>query len=417
MSEEKRYSYSRLLDNIAGELDISPSKYKIAVERYTAVGHWLENGDYNCQDIPRIYPQGSFRIGTVVRPIRNSRESDYDIDLVCELQLDKESISPKDMKSSVGDCLLKNTDYQKMLAPEGKRCWTLEYAEDDGVGFHLDILPCIPESEGQCLLISTAGVPYNIACQSIAITDKNEAGHYDWSSGNPGGYGEWFSMMNGAAFQKIVKSQKQILVESNSAVFKNVDEVPDQLVRTPLQRAIQILKRHRDIRFAGHLLEDEKPISMIITTLAAKLYGQEDDTYSALSNIVMLLDAHASLLVPGGTLNESIASRNLISRRPDDTWFIGNPTNPAENFADRWHENEHRKAKAFFRWISWVRQDLVDVLNHADLGVIVKLLEPQLGERVVTSAYREIQAAGAPTIMPITHTKITNPSKPWGRYV
>lgn len=416
LANETRVLYNRLLDNIARELDIPPSKYQIAVERYTAVGQWLEDGEYGCSDIPHVYPQGSFRLGTIVRPIRESKECDYDIDLVCQLPLDKQATSPGDTKSAVGDRLKEDATYQKMLDAEGRRCWTLKYAEDDGVGFHLDVLPCIPESDGQCLLIATAGVPYDIACQSIAITDRNEAGHYDWSSGNPGGYAEWFSMMNRPAFDKIAESQKQILVESNSTVFRNVDEVPDQLVRTPLQRAIQILKRHRDIRFAANLLEDDKPISMIITTLAAKLYGQEDDTYSALSNIVMLLDAHASLLVPGGTLNESVASRNLISRRPDGTWFIGNPTNLAENFADRWHENDHQKAKAFFRWVSWVRQDLVDVLNQADLGVIVRLIEPRLGERVVTSAYRGIQAVGAPTIVPITHTKITNPSRPWGRY-
>ena len=31
----------------------------------------------------------------------------------------------------------------------------------------------------------------------------------------------------------------------------SVDDVPDQLVRTPLQRSIQIMKRHRDVMFNG----------------------------------------------------------------------------------------------------------------------------------------------------------------------
>ena len=38
----------------------------------------------------------------------------------------------------------------------------------------------------------------------------------------------------------------------------------------------------------------------------------------------------------------------LIRRLPDGTWYVGNPVNPAENFADRWHEDGHVRARAFF---------------------------------------------------------------------
>ena len=38
--------YSNFLNEVAGDLDISPVKYKDAVERYQAVAKWLEGGDY-----------------------------------------------------------------------------------------------------------------------------------------------------------------------------------------------------------------------------------------------------------------------------------------------------------------------------------------------------------------------------------
>ena len=71
-----------ILQSVAEDLDIPSGKYREAVERYTAVGRWLEAGEYpGSTGIPDIYVQGSFRLGTVVRPLKDGRESDYDIDL------------------------------------------------------------------------------------------------------------------------------------------------------------------------------------------------------------------------------------------------------------------------------------------------------------------------------------------------
>ena len=56
---------SRLLGATVEELDISPLQYELAVRRYSDLGQWLVAlgiGD------PDVYPQGSFRLGTVVRP-------------------------------------------------------------------------------------------------------------------------------------------------------------------------------------------------------------------------------------------------------------------------------------------------------------------------------------------------------------
>lgn len=134
-----------LLHHVAEELDIPPSKYKEAVNRYTSAGKWLEEGDYpGTTATPYIYPQGSFRLGTVVRPLRSGVEADYDIDLVCELAARVSDTSPDAVKKCVGDRFKEHGTYNRMLDEEGRRCWTLLYAEDDGGGFHLDVLPCVP---------------------------------------------------------------------------------------------------------------------------------------------------------------------------------------------------------------------------------------------------------------------------------
>ena len=71
--------------------------------------------------------------------------------------------------------------------------------------------------------------------------------------------------------------------------------MPDELVRTPLQRTIQILKRHRDIRFSTKEERKIKPISMIITTLAAQIYAGEQTVEQVLRKIVERLTAYAVL--------------------------------------------------------------------------------------------------------------------------
>ena len=49
-------------------LDISPTMYKNATDKYKAVGTYLQEQGVECD----IFPQGSFRLGTVVRPYRES---------------------------------------------------------------------------------------------------------------------------------------------------------------------------------------------------------------------------------------------------------------------------------------------------------------------------------------------------------
>ena len=50
-----------------------------------------------------VYPQGSFRLGTVVRPL--GAEGQYDIDMVDRRDVDKSSISQAKLKADVGEDL------------------------------------------------------------------------------------------------------------------------------------------------------------------------------------------------------------------------------------------------------------------------------------------------------------------------
>ena len=389
--------YPRFLEEVARSIDVPPSKYQDAVERYQAVGRWLEAGQYpGCSGDLRIYPQGSFRLGTVIRPIRNGVEACYDIDLVSEFPMHKSRTEPGTVKGLAGRRLQEHEVYRKMLNEEGRRCWTLEYAEQDGVGFYLDVLPAVPD-------------PQHALSTAIAITNRNGRA-YTWSASDPQGYGTWFDGKNAVAFQREVFAQKRMILESARRTYASVDDVPDQLVRTPLQRAIQLEKRHRDMMFNDRPNFIYAPISVIVTTLSALLYQNETDVYSALSGIVTRLSAHAGLL-EGRAIDSGIASMGLIRRTPDGGWYIGNPVNPAENFADRWHEDNHARAKAFFSWVGALRDDLVNLPSYAGRANLKERLAGALGAVPVAESIDIIVPPEPAVAAPRIH--ISSPAKPW----
>lgn len=348
---EKKYQFSRIFLYLAEALDISESRYNEAVEKYKAVGRWLGKEDSPLAPYkPDIHPQGSFNLSTVVKPI--FREDEYDIDLVCRLSISKNLITQQHLKKMVGDRLKANKIYAGMLADEGRRCWTLNYA--DGAKFHMDILPAIPDDFKWLIRL---GVPYEFAMHAICITDKKRW-HLDpdWPRSNPKGYAQWFRQRMITVFE----SQKKFLADQLGA---SVDDVPDYKVKTPLQRVIQILKRHRDVMFADD--PDGRPTSIIITTLAAHAYNNETNLYDALISIV------------AGMPNQ-INSRNGIL-------LVSNPVNPQENFADKWQERPDR-ANKFRKWLLQVEKDINSAVGHQGIDKIADSLKQVFGEKAVNEA-------------------------------
>ena len=416
--------YEKILNNAAAVLDIPPSKYQQAVERYEAVGAHLESGTYSeCDNRePQVFPQGSFRLGTVVRPLIEGKESDYDIDLVCKLFKRKTAGSRKTAKSEVGDRLKENHKYEQILKPEGKRCWTLQYAEEDGIGFHIDVLPAVLEDQSLIDRLVELDVSPDYAQHAVGITNKEPDGSYTWKSSNPEGFALWFHGRMKTIIEFSEASERERIFKANTTVFDSVESVPPQLVRTPLQRAIQIMKRHRDMRFAGKENEDAKPISMVITTLAAQLYRDEMALVDTLRNIITRIQLHADQLRPdwwqkSAGFSESMRADGgpILERKSDGMWYLPNPVNPEENFADRWHEDGQRKAKAFFHWVDLVKADFIGALETGKPELIEKALKGGLGTKVFDAVVKSIAPTSVLLSVPEPSTIITSFPKPWAR--
>jgi len=390
MLTQQQMESDRLLECLAEALDITPTDYQRAVKSYTAVGNWLKEGFaqeayQGSHAEPAIYPQGSINLGTIIRPFRDGKERDFDVDLVCELQTLHTQIAPKHLKEQTGKRLHAHETYSKKLDEEGKRCWTINYAESEGVGFHIDVLPCAPD-------LAIAGAPYSGA---IRITHKHKPKDiYEWRPSNPKGYAKWFFARN-TTFANFAAIQKPALYRtaqgggSRICIFESVAAIPDQLVRTPLQRTIQLMKRHRDMRFAKN--PDVKPISIIINTVAATLYAGETDIYSTFTNIVDRLAMHRDLVENQNfSVNAKVASLKLITRTGDGKWWVPNPANPHENFADRWHEDNHARARAFFDWVQQIARDVQNIPTGKGIPEVARHLNPIFGQTVTAAGVEKL---------------------------
>ena len=83
MSQEKKVAFNKIFEELASELDITKKQYETLKKSYTDVGTWLNDDESLSPYNVDVYPQGSFRLGTIIQPI--NEEDDLDIDLVCRL--------------------------------------------------------------------------------------------------------------------------------------------------------------------------------------------------------------------------------------------------------------------------------------------------------------------------------------------
>ena len=73
LTQEEKRQFSEILETLGETLDITESQYDTVVSSYKAVGEWLAELESSLAPYkPVIRPQGSFMLGTMVKPICES---------------------------------------------------------------------------------------------------------------------------------------------------------------------------------------------------------------------------------------------------------------------------------------------------------------------------------------------------------
>jgi hypothetical protein len=328
-----------ILARIAESLQLDKTRKKQMEDAYNAVTDFISADEayFKGLDID-LYPQGSVRIGTTVKPLKND---EFDLDMVLHIRKLYAQFQPQVIYQHLLDKLKGHGTYSKMVEPKN-RCVRLNYAGQ----FHMDILPGCMASLND----------YN----NIYVPDRELSG---WTMSNPKGYGEWFLTIANTVKAAVLQNYYRSLVEMKAEVEDLPDE--DYYNKTPLQRAVQIIKRYRDIYFESD--DEHATSSIVLTTLAAMYYNGEGSIYQTIENIVYRMQQTAA---------NSIAQGQRFK--------VLNPVNNQEDFTDKWTQETYNRFYAFCKdfYSKWTSLKS----SFADSS---KIYEKVFGESVYKGAIKQ----------------------------
>ena len=323
------------LERICHKVQLTPTQYEAASQSYGAMCNWLDDPESPLHIYhPSLFPQGSVALGTTVKPLKSD---DYDVDVVCQLELDATDITdPIELLDLLEERLTSNAVYAPLVERKN-RCIRINYERN----LHLDILPARPDPARPepCLLVPDR--------------DTN-----DWKASNPTGYMQWFKRR-----QKVVKIK---MILDHAAPMPAQEPATDKHI---LQLAVQLIKRWRDVHYADH--PELAPISIVLTTLVAQFY---DGSQSLIETLLGVADKFVAAIPSVGRL------------------VVHNPANTEEDLSERWADGDIYRS--FVEGIQVFRSQVHQLRAASNIQEAAKLLESMFGETVAKSAlseqYREL---------------------------
>lgn len=344
-----------LLARIAQELQLDKTRLEKMESAYKAIFELLKRDEDFFKNLEiELYSQGSKRIGTTVKPINGD---DFDLDTVMHIYDVFSNYTPEFIYNELLR-VIEDDEYYKSIREKKNRCVRLNYKSD----FHMDILPaCMWNTFDK---------------EKIAIPEKLRK---NWSSGNPKGFAEWFLNIANTVRKSILKSYSEFLLEAKV----ETEPLPAELyLKTPLQRAVQLIKRYRDIYYQNK----SNPVSSIVlTTLMAKFYEGEESIFETIDNVTSRIQ---------NSYNESINAQQKFK--------VLNPVDEEEDFTDSWTAQDY---KSFVEFINdfhskWQKlKDSFETSNEEYItlfgeGVYKKSLQEQIRIFSKTSSNPITKASG-----------------------
>jgi hypothetical protein len=146
-----------------------------------------------------------------------------------------------------------------------------------------------------------------------------------------------------------------------------------------------------------HALESA-PISVVITTLAGLAYQGEADAASAVERI--LTDMHLHV-------------RRTIPRVP-------NPVNPAEDFADKWHDAQYAKFQLeanFWNWLEAAKRDFKIIAGARDVTYLAEQVRTKFAAAIDEDSLKAKLGFASVNVAPKpkVHVVSEQPAKPWAQ--
>lgn len=316
--ESKATQIDDLLDKMAEAVQLGNTRYDRMKTSYESVKDWIEDDEIFFKPYHYdVYPHGSVRILTTVKPIG---KDEFDLDIAIHLKSTTPH-TPQRIYAELKRCMAAYARKHGLKIEAKNRCIRLKYAGD----FHMDILPGIQET---------------LYDQNKIMVPDRELDR--WVSSNPRGYGDWFigraNLVKESLLEKALRAEK---LPADNFRYKK-----------PLQRAVQLIKRYRDIYFQKD--DTYRTSSIILTTIAGRFYEGEASIFDTIDNIITTIRTKVNL---------SIGRLKIV-----------NPVNTAEDFTDKW-DNEPEYYEAFKRFVNHLYEEWQKLkIQHGVIseGIIMK---------------------------------------------
>ena len=124
-------------DFMTDHVNLNPARFERLKSGIRGVSEHLAQ---NLDGFQKIESQGSYALGTIIRPIN---DHEFDVDRLLFMDYDPWK-KPEDYIDEVYRCMKRNATYADKVRRK-KRCVVVDYAGD----FHLDIVPCVTYRGGQ----------------------------------------------------------------------------------------------------------------------------------------------------------------------------------------------------------------------------------------------------------------------------
>lgn len=326
-----------LLSRTCSKLQLNKTRREKIETSYNALCNFIDNNngyfsEFNQKD---FYPQGSYKIQTTVKP---KGKDEFDLDFILEINETWKNKNPMELLQELYK-LFNESDLYRDKVELKNRCVRINYSND----FHIDILPSF-------------SAKLNRDDTNIKVPDRELK---DWTDSNPQGYAKWFNEKSNLV-DKILLEKKFI-----ASVEKLPEEKPYEFLN-PLNRAVQLIKRYRDMYYKDKKIKGVR--SIIITTLCAKYYNGEISEYIAINNIINEIK------------KEVIKSNKVLE--------VYNPVNSNEKFSEKW-DSDKKEYKEFCDFILNFAKQWNDIMHISDFVKKIRILQELFGENIISESYKE----------------------------
>lgn len=347
-----------LLADVALRIQLRPTQFKRATQRYQAIADWLERDDSPLKGhINELYAQGSMSIGATIWSRMD--EEDYDIDVMVELDL-----PPNTPAHIVLDLL-----YHAVRGQPGSRyydkterrtrCVTVQYED-----MHLDLTP-------------TIRTPERPALTGWIFHHKKNVKESRYLA-NPWGFAQWYieNTPNDNEFADLVLRLAESRYPDEYSITAKADAqpVPDHEPITSKSKALlahQLMKRWRNNRYSNRK-GLRRPPSPLMACINARNAGVTLSLGEELEfQVRMLLKV----------FEEAHTSGRLVNVR--------NPRCDEDDFTDRWPANLDEQAL----FISDLRDFQVKAARimdeDCDLSEMQSIMADLFGEKPTLTAFED----------------------------